>query len=425
MNRPEFLIRTGAATVGVIVSAAPQLCHPERSAEGERSEAQGAESKGAAGFELGDDVFLRETWHELGTRGVGLITNQSGVTSSGEPFGDALSRLGTVRVRALFAPEHGLRGDRPAGASVASYVDAPTGLPVYSLYGATRHPSAAMLNGIDVLIFDIQDVGSRAYTYISTMAYAMQTAKAYGKQFWVLDRPNPVGGDAVEGPVLEPAYESFIGLYPIAMRHGMTIGELARLFNDRFGIGADLRVIPMNGWRRSMIWPDTGLTWTRTSPNVPAWQTTFVLLCTGLIDNAGINNGVGTPSPFFYAGGYGIDGARLAASLTARRLPGVQFVPATWVPVSGFWKGRELSGVRLELDPRRFVPVRTAVEILVAVRSLDPRRIDVKAAALDRDWGTDSLRRGLLDGSSAGAIVSSWAQRLSEFRAVRARYLLY
>ncbi len=425
MNRAGFFVRSGAATAGVIISGVPQLCHPERSAQREPSESQGVESKGGGAFELGDDVFLRETWRELGTRGVGLITNQSGVTSSGEPFADALSRLGTVRVRALFAPEHGLRGDRPAGASVASYVDAPTGLPVYSLYGATRHPSAAMLHGIDVMLFDIQDVGSRAYTYISTMAYAMQTAKAYGKQFWVLDRPNPVGGDAVEGPVLEPAYESFIGLYPIAMRHGMTVGELARLFNDRFGIGADLRVIPMNGWRRSTIWPDTGLTWVRTSPNVPTWQTTFVLLCTGLIDNAGINNGVGTPSPFFYAGGYGIDGQSLAASLNARRLPGVQFVPATWVPSAGFWKGRELSGVRLDVEPRRFAPVRTAVEILVAVRTLDPRRIDVKAAALDRDWGTDSLRRGLLDGSSAGAIVSGWSKGLADFRNLRAKYLLY
>jgi uncharacterized protein YbbC (DUF1343 family) len=375
--------------------------------------------------ELGDDVFLRATWRDVGTRGVGLITNQSGVTSRGVAFADALNRLGTVRVRALFAPEHGLRGERSAGEAIASYVDAPTGLPVYSLYGATRHPTAAMLNGIDVLLFDIQDVGSRAYTYVSTMAYAMQTAKAFGKEFWVLDRPNPVGGDAVEGPVLEPAYESFIGLYPIAMRHGMTVGELARLFNDRFGIGANLRVVAMNGWRRSMIWPDTGLTWVRTSPNVPAWQTTFVLLCTGLIDNAGVNNGVGTPSPFFFAGGYGFDGQSLAAMLNARGLPGVRFSAATWVPSAGFWKGRRLSGVRLDVDPRRFAPVRTAVEILVAVRSLDPHALDVKASALDRDWGTASLRKGLADGLSAGEIVSGWSDGVAAFRTLRAKYLLY
>jgi len=375
--------------------------------------------------ELGDDVFLSTTWRELRGRSVGIITNQSGVTSQGEAFVDAVLAARGVHVKALFAPEHGLRGDRPAGESVASYVDTKTGLPVYSLYGATRHPSAAMLEGVDVLLFDVQDVGSRAYTYISTMAYAMQSAKTFGKEFWVLDRSNPVGGVAVEGPVLDPAYASFIGLYPIAMRHGMTIGELARMFNDRFGIGATLRVVPMNGWQRSMIWPDTGLTWVATSPNVPTWQTTFVLLCTGLVDNAGINNGVGTATPFFFAGAYRLDGARLAASLNARRLRGVTFSPATWTPSAGFWKNRQLSGVRLDVDPRRFEPVRTAVEILVAVRSIDPRAIDVKAAPLDRDWGTASLRRGLLSGESADGIVSGWSNGIADFRALRARYLLY
>lgn len=305
-------------------------------------------------------------------------------------------------------------------------MDVRTGLPADSLYGATRHPTAAMLDGIDALLFDIQDVGSRAYTYISTMAYAMQSAKEFGKEFWVLDRPNPVGGDVVEGPVLEPAFQSFIGLYPIAMRHGMTIGELARLFNDHFGIGARLRVVTMNGWQRSMIWPDTGFTWVKTSPNVPTWQTTYVLLCTGLIDNAGINNGVGTPTPFFFAGMRDIDGKNLSAYLNARDLPGVRFAPAIWVPAAGFWKGRQLSGVHLDVfDPRRFGPVRTAVEILLAVRALYPRVLDIKAAALDRDWGTDSLRRGLLDGLSADTIVAGWNDRLAAFRELRSRYLLY
>ncbi|MEO6836462.1 MAG: DUF1343 domain-containing protein [Candidatus Tumulicola sp.] len=385
-----------------------------------------AEPLPAAALELGDDVFLRSAWRDLGARSVGVIANQSGVTSSLEPIVDAIRRRGNVRIKAIFAPEHGLRGDRTAGAAVGSYVDAQSGLPVYSLYGATRHPSAAMLDGIDVLLFDIQDVGSRAYTYVSTMAYAMQSAKAHGKEFWVLDRPNPVGGTTVEGPVLEPAFESFIGLYPIAMRHGMTVGELAQLFNDRFGIGAKLRVVAMNGWRRSMIWRDTGLQWVQTSPNVPEWQTTFVYLCTGLIDNAGINNGTGFTKPFFLAGMAGVDGARLAARLNARDLPGVWFRPAAWTPIAGFWKGRELGGVELVVfDPRRFFAVRTAVEILVAVRRLFPTVIKVDAAALDRDWGTSSLRRGLLDGSSAEAIVAGWSQSVAGFNALRAKYLLY
>jgi uncharacterized protein YbbC (DUF1343 family) len=385
-----------------------------------------AEPLPRAVIELGGDVFLRESWRDLGSRTVGIIANQSGVTSRLESIVDAIRRHGNVRVKAIFAPEHGLRGDRTAGALVGSYVDAQSGLPVYSLYGATRHPSSAMLDGIDTLLFDIQDVGSRAYTYISTMAYAMQSAKAYGKEFWVLDRPNPVGGESVEGPVLQPAYASFIGLYPIAMRHGMTVGELARLFNDHFGIGVKLRVVAMNGWRRSMIWPDTGLQWVQTSPNVPNWQTTFVYLCTGLIDNAGINNGTGFTKPFFLAGTLGVDSARLASQLNGRNLPGVWFRPAAWTPIAGFWKDRELSGVELVVfEPRRFTAVRTAVEILVAVRGLFPGVIDIKTGGLDHDWGTAALRKGLLDGSSADAIVAGWSQNVTDFRALRAKYLLY
>ncbi len=379
-----------------------------------------------ARIELGDDVFLRETWRELGSRSVGIVCNQSGVTSSLETIVDGLRRRTDLRIKAIFAPEHGFRGDRPAGASVASYTDEQTGLPVISLYGPARHPNAAMLADIDALLFDIQDVGSRAYTYVSTMAYAMESAQKLGKEFWVLDRPNPVGGDLVEGPVMQPPFESFIGLYPIPMRHGMTIGELARLFNQHFGINARLRVVTMRGWERSMIWPDTGLQWVATSPNVPTWETTFVYLCTGLIDNAGINNGTGYTKPFFYAGSAGVDAAKLAGHLNARDLPGVWFRPAAWSPMSGFWQGRELTGVELVVfDPRRFLAVRAAVEILAAVRDLSPRTLHIDTAALDRDWGTAALRQGLARGRGAADIVASWSDEVSRFKTLRQEYLLY
>ncbi|MGH7716146.1 MAG: exo-beta-N-acetylmuramidase NamZ family protein, partial [Vulcanimicrobiaceae bacterium] len=239
---------------------------------------------------LGDDVFLSHTWHELGKRSIGIVTNQTGVTANGEAIVDAVRRRTSVSVKALFAPEHGLRGDRPAGAYVPSYVDPASRLPVYSLYGATRRPSAEMLSGIDVLVFDIQDVGARAYTFISTMAYVMQAAAQHGKEIWILDRPNPIGGAMVEGPVLEPEYRSFIGLYPIAMRHGMTVGELAQMFNDAFGIHAKLRVIPMRGWQRTMLWDATGLSWVQSSPNIPSWHTALLYPCTGLVASAGLNN---------------------------------------------------------------------------------------------------------------------------------------
>jgi uncharacterized protein YbbC (DUF1343 family) len=379
-----------------------------------------------ANIRLGDDVLVGGAWRQLGSRGVGVIANQSSVTSRLESVVDALRAHTHVRIKAIFAPEHGFRGDRPAGASVASYVDPETGLPVYSLYGAARHPSAEMLDGIDVMLFDIQDVGARAYTFVSTMAYAMQGAREHGKEFWVLDRPNPIGGGRIEGPVLEPAFESFIGLYPIAMRHGMTIGELATLYNGHFGIGAKLHVVKMRGWKRSMIWPDTGLHWVQTSPYIPTWQTTFVFLCTGLLDGAGVNNGTGFTKPFFYAGAAGIDAAEFAAHLNAQNVPGVWFRPAAWSPITGFWKGKELTGAELVVfDPRRFEPVRTSVEILVAVHALFPHVFHAHAAQLDRDWGTASLLKGITAGKSANEIVAGWNAGLARFAALRSRYLLY
>jgi uncharacterized protein YbbC (DUF1343 family) len=386
-----------------------------------------AESLPRSNIDLGDDIFLERTWHELRNRSVGVIANQSGVTSQLESIVDAVLRHGHIAIKAIYAPEHGFRGDRGAGAYVASYVDPHTHLPVYSLYGASRHPSAAMLEGVDVLLFDIQDVGSRAYTYISTMAYGMQSARQYGKEFWVLDRPNPTGGVTVEGPVLEPAYESFIGLYPIAMRHGMTVGELALMFNDYFGIGAKLRVVRMNGWRRSMIWPDTGLQWVQTSPNIPDWQSTIAYPGTGLLDSVGVNNGSGFTKPFLLAGMIGVDGEKLAGRLNALNLPGVWFRPTAWSPLTGFWEGKELTGVELDIfEPHRFYAVRTAVEILVAIRDLFPHVIRIPSVSgLDRDWGTDSFRQAFLAGHSARDILAQWTLAVARFEVLRRPYLLY
>jgi uncharacterized protein YbbC (DUF1343 family) len=376
---------------------------------------------------LGDEAFLNGAWRELAGRSIGVVTNQTGVTSRRQSLVDLIRLNSKLRVKAIYAPEHGFRGDQAAGAYVASYTDPQTGLPVYSLYGPTRHPSEAMLQGVDALLFDIQDVGSRAYTFISTMAYAMQSAKAYGKEFWVLDRPNPVGCEIVEGPVLDPAFSSFIGLYPIPMRHGMTVGELAKLFNDRFGIGANLRVIPMQGYARSMIWPDTGLQWVRSSPNIPTWETTFPYLATGLIDNAGVNNGVGTVAPFFYAGGYGFDADALASELARTPLPGVEFESAAWTPERGFWAGKELRGVKLVITDRRiFLAVTAAVHILCAVRATQPQHLTIKEpASLDRDWGTDTLRVALQRGTSPATILDGWKANRDDFVATRRKYMLY
>jgi len=375
---------------------------------------------------LGDEVFLQSAWRDLHGRCLGVITNQTGVTSHLVNIVDAIRQNPGICIKAIYSPEHGLRGDRAAGAYVSSYTDERTGLPVYSLYGPQRHPTAQMLQGVDVLLFDIQDVGSRTYTYVSTMAYAMEAAKQFNKDIWILDRPNPIGGTMVEGPILDPRFKSFIGLYPIAMRHGMTVGELAQLFNDRFGIGANLRVIKMRGWHRRMLWPDTGLQWVQTSPNIPEWSTALVYPCTGLVDNVGLNGGIGTTKPFKYAGAPGLDGYRLADVLNERNIPGVYFRPAYWSPMFGDRKDQEIAGVELDVyDPRAFPAVLTAVELITAVRDIAPKTIDIRAKPLAIDWGTDTFGNALQSGTGADAIEQQWQPAVQRFLTLRQRYLLY
>ena len=375
---------------------------------------------------LGDEVFLQSAWRDLHGRCLGVITNQTGVTSRLVNIVDAIRQNPGICIKAIYSPEHGLRGDRPAGAYVSSYADERTGLPVYSLYGPQRHPTAQMLQGVDVLLFDIQDVGSRTYTYVSTMAYAMEAAKQFNKEIWILDRPNPIGGTMVEGPVLDPRFKSFIGLYPIAMRHGMTVGELAQLFNDHFGIGANLRVIKMRGWHRRMLWPDTGLQWVQTSPNIPEWSTALVYPCTGLVDNVGLNGGIGTTKPFKYAGAPGLDGYRLADVLNERNIPGVYFRAAYWSPMFGDRKDQEIAGVELDVyDPRAFPAVLTAVELITAVRDIAPKTIDIRAKPLAIDWGTDTFGNALQSGTGADAIEQQWQPAVQRFLTLRQRYLLY
>ncbi|MGH7727879.1 MAG: exo-beta-N-acetylmuramidase NamZ family protein [Vulcanimicrobiaceae bacterium] len=376
---------------------------------------------------LGGDRFLAEDWRELAGRGVGLVTNQTGHTSAGVPLVDAIRHNPAIALRALYAPEHGLRGDQPAGHYVPSYLDPATQLPVYSLYGPTRKPTAAMLAGIDVLLFDIQDVGDRTYTFISTLAEVMAAAQAFGKSVWVLDRPNPLGGAIVEGPVLEPRFASFIGLYPLPIRHGLTIGEVAQLYRTHFGIDCDLRVLAMDGYSRAMFWPETGLWWVPTSPKIPTWETAFVYPATGLLAQAGINNATETATPFFEAGAYQLDGAQLARYLQARDVPGIDFAPALWTPEAGFWQGKTLSGVRLAVvDRAAYRAVRTAVEILCAVRAIAPDHLVIRnPLGLARDWGTDSLRRGLLAGQSPDEILAAWEPHTRTFVAERGDVLLY
>jgi len=379
----------------------------------------------SANVALGDDVFLSREISKLRGRCVGIVTNPTGVTSRLVPIVDAVHRDPKICLRALYAPEHGLRGAAQAGAAVGSSVDALTGVPVYSLYGAQRRPTAEMLEDVEVVIVDLQDVGARDYTYVSTLAYVMESAKQHGREVWVLDRPNPVGGSAVEGPVLDTRYRSFISLYPIAMRHAMTIGELAKMMNEHFGIGCALRVVTMDGWRRAMIWPQTGLQWVQTSPNIPTWETCFPFLTTGLLDALGIFNGVGTTKPFFLAGARGVAPERLAARLNALDLPGVWFRAGYWQPFFGAFSGKTVGGVELQIyDYTTYRCVPTAVQVAVAVRELAPHALRY-APMLDRDWGTDLFRRALAAGRSADEILGQWSAATDAFERLARGFYLY
>lgn len=382
-----------------------------------------AESRAA--FALGGDRFIATEWRRYAHLRLGLVTNQTGVLSTGEPLVHAILRNPDLQLRALFSPEHGMHGNHTAGSRVQSSVDALSGLPVRSLYGKTRRPTAAMLDDIDVLLFDIQDVGARTYTYISTLAMIMQAAQQFGKAVCVLDRPNPIGGTLVEGPVLEPAFASFVGLYPLPMRHGMTVGEIAQLYREQFGLHCRLEVISMNGYTRKMLWPQTRLPWIPTSPNIPHFRTALAYLATGPLGAANINNGVGSPRPFELALGPGLNGELLAQTLAARDLPGVRFEPASWTPQSGFWTGTRLEGIALDvIHPAEFLAVHTALEILAAVHKIAPDHLRY-GSGFDRDWGTASVRRGISAGDRVTELQHAWAPRLAAFRTQRKNALLY
>ncbi len=373
---------------------------------------------------LGVDTFLAEPRPLYGQR-VGLVTHQAAVTREGHPTATALRRIPGITLTALFAPEHGLDGTYGAGQPMPTI---PGRTPVYSLYGGTFRPTRAMLQRVDVLVVDLQDVGVRPYTYASTMALAMEAARDAGKPVVVLDRPNPLGGLTVDGPVLEPQFRSFIGLYPVPLVHGMTIGELARLYNDAFGIRARLSVIPMEGWKRPMTWADTRLGWVNPSPGITSEDAPFFYAATGPLDGTNLWNGVGTSSRFQVVLAPWLDGTRLAERLNRQNLPGVRFSPSA-IPHPR--SGRIYRGVRLHITDRpQFRPGATAVAILAEVRRLHPDRFTFTPSRsgrylFDVVWGTKEVRLALTRGEDAGAIVARWQPALNRFRQRREPYLLY
>jgi uncharacterized protein YbbC (DUF1343 family) len=349
---------------------------------------------------------------------------------------------GAAKLAAILAPEHGFRGAAEAGVKVASGVDPRTGVKVHSLYGKTRKPTPQMLRDLDVLVFDIQDIGVRYYTYISTMGLAMQAAAEAGIPFLVLDRPNPLGGAYASGFVLEQALRSFVGQYPIPQVHGLSAAELASLIKgERMLAGMEkleLRVMLAEGWQRSMLWPATGLGWLAPSPNIVSFDTALAYAGTGLLEATSASDGRGTTRPFTTIGAPWVDAARLADELGGRGLPGVRFEATRFTPqpIAGLASaprhaGSLVQGVRIVVaDPGAFRPVETGIHVLEALQVQASSRRAVppliqQPSFLARLAGTRRLGAMLEAGAGAAEIVSAWEEELSRFNAVRARYLLY
>ncbi len=378
---------------------------------------------------LGIDVLLDERLDLLRGKRVGLVTNATGTDGLLRSTVDRFAAQPAFTLVALFGPEHGVRGDVQAGDRVASSRDALTGLPVYSLYGEHHEPTVGMLAGIDVLVFDIQDVGTRFYTYPYTLAGVMRAARRAGIPVVVADRPDPMGGVLVEGPVLEPSLASFVGMFPIPLRHGMTLGELASLFNTEFGIGADLHVVPMQGWRRGDEPLRSALPWVPPSPNMPTPDTALVYPGTGLLEGTNVSEGRGTTRPFETVGAPWVDARALADRLNALRLPGVRFRPTWFTPTFSKHAGKACAGVQLHITGRAgFRPVRTGIAVLKALHDQHPEDfafLPGDPPFFDRLAGVPWLRDAIAHGEGIDAIEARWAMALERFRGVRQRHLLY
>ncbi len=367
-----------------------------------------------AGFKLGDELLMTKYHYLIEGKRVGLVTNQSGVDSNGVSTIDKLAADKSIRFTALYGPEHGIDGTAPAGKYVESYTHKKLGIPVYSLYGSTRKPTGQMLNNVDVLVFDIQDIGARSYTYMSTLNYCMVAAKEYNKTVVVLDRPNPLGGETVEGPVMENPYITFVGVDNLPMAHAMTAGELAKFFNRK--IGADIKIVPMEGYTRKMIYQDTGLKWVQTSPNIPDLDSVFGYMATGLGEGTGIYQS----DKFKWIGGKGIDAQKFADLMNSAGLEGVVFIPE--------YKG-EAGGVRLSItDYRTFNPAKTGIYALANAHSLINFKVPKSGQTVvmfEKIMGTAKIGEYLEQGLSPRQIEANYAPALNTFKEERTKYLIY
>lgn len=373
-------------------------------------------------FATGIDRLEALDFAPLAGKRVAVITNHTGRDLQGHTTFDLLRLAANVQVVAIFSPEHGLSGKLDQ--KISSGIDPDTGLPVYSLYGEHKRPSEEMLKGVDALVFDIQDAGVRFYTYITTMAYAMEAAAKAGIDFYVLDRPNPINSRDVQGPVLDADLKSFVGYYALPIRHGMTVGELAGMFNAENRIGARLHVIPMQGYQRSHWFDDTGLSWINPSPNLRSMTQAILYPGVAMVESANVSVGRGTDSPFEIFGAPWVKADELATHLNARAIPGVRFMPLEFSPKAAPYKGKVCQGVRIELlDRDRLDSALLGLEIASALHHYSPEQFQLERT-VGMVGSRDTINR-IKSGEDPRTIAAGWQQALNEFNLLRAKYLLY
>jgi uncharacterized protein YbbC (DUF1343 family) len=371
----------------------------------------------------GVDVLEEQRFAVLRGKRVGLITNQTGVDSQGRRTIDVLAHAEGVKLVAIFSPEHGIAG-KVQDAGIDNATDPATGLPIYSLYGETRRPTAEMLANLDALVFDIQDAGVRFYTYITTMGYAMEEAAKRHVAFFVLDRPNPLGGEVIEGPVLDHDKLSFVGYFPMPVRYAMTLGELAQMFNAKNKIGADLHVIAMRDWSRRDSFETTGLPWIPPSPNLRTPNATFLYPGVEILQAGGVTVGRGTDTPFELFGAPWMAAADVAAELNRRAISGARFTTTLFTPSDGLYAGQYCQGVSISITDRvSFQSMRMGIEIADTLHRMYPKQFQLEKIMflLGSQTTLDRLERG----DAAKDIVDGWAPDLDKFRTMRQKYVIY
>lgn len=416
MKRKHVLPSTGARAFVLLLSTfLPLPVHASAKSTKSHSGRPGR-------VQTGLDVLAAEKFAPLRGKHIGLITNHTGLDGQGRSNIDLLRHAAGVEIVAFFSPEHGLAGRNDD--KVSSTKDPTTGLPIYSLYGESKRPTDEMLKGIDALVFDVQDAGVRFYTYTATMGYCMEEAAKHNIAFYVLDRPNPLGGEVIEGPILDPDKTGFTAYMPIPIRYGLTIGELAQFFNAENQINCDLHVIAMRNWHRNYFFESTGIRWIPPSPNLRTLKGSILYPGLEILQNAGVSVGRGTETPFEEFGAPWMDGEVVANALNNRHLPGLHFAPQPFIPVSGLYSGQHCGGIAARVTDRyRLRSVRTGLEIAAVLQKLYPEKFDTSKLLLLA--ANDDTIAQLQRGTPPEQIVASWSDALKAYDQLRRKYFIY